>query len=132
GRTSPPPQCSCHQPRPLAPREPSAARGRGSHFAVTTRLRPPTATPPAAGPSSPYEQNPPIWEYPRGVPVMLSERSSGGTDRRDQNMSTIEYDVTGMTCGHCEMSVREEVSEITGVDSVEVSAKTGKLVVTAS
>ncbi len=63
---------------------------------------------------------------------MLSERSSGGTDRRDQNMSTIEYDVTGMTCEHCEMSVREEVSEIAGGDSVEVSAKTGKLVVTAS
>ena len=26
------------------------------------------------------------------------------------------YTVTGMTCGHCEMSVREEVSEVTGVN----------------
>jgi copper chaperone CopZ len=37
-----------------------------------------------------------------------------------------------MTCGHCEMSVREEVSEIPGVEDVQVSAQTGKLVVTGS
>jgi len=43
-----------------------------------------------------------------------------------------EYRVTGMTCGHCEMSVREEVGEVAGVEGVEVSAQTGKLVVTAS
>lgn len=47
-------------------------------------------------------------------------------------MVATEYQVTGMTCGHCEMSVREEVGEITGVQRVEVSAKTGKLVVEAS
>jgi copper chaperone len=47
-------------------------------------------------------------------------------------MVTIQYQVTGMTCGHCEMSVREEVGAITGVESVEVSATTGRLVVTAS
>ena len=45
-------------------------------------------------------------------------------------MSTLEYQVTGMTCGHCEMSVREEVGEVPGVDGIEVSAKTGRLVVT--
>ena len=44
-------------------------------------------------------------------------------------MATSEYQVTGMTCGHCEMSVREEVSEIDGVQNIEVSAQTGKLVV---
>ena len=44
-------------------------------------------------------------------------------------MSTTEYQVTGMTCGHCEMSVREEVSEIPGAEVVEVSSATGKLVV---
>ena len=27
-------------------------------------------------------------------------------------MATIEYTVTGMTCGHCEMSVREEVQQV--------------------
>ncbi|AZQ77786.1 MAG: heavy-metal-associated domain-containing protein [Flaviflexus sp.] len=47
-------------------------------------------------------------------------------------MTTTEFDVTGMTCGHCEASVREEVTEIAGVDSVEVSHETGKLVVNAS
>jgi len=47
-------------------------------------------------------------------------------------MSTTEYQVTGMTCGHCEMSVREEVAEIAGVEGIEVSAQTGKLVVTGA
>ena len=46
-------------------------------------------------------------------------------------MSTLEYQVTGMTCGHCEMSVREEVGEIPGVQDIQVSAQTGKLNVTA-
>jgi copper chaperone CopZ len=44
-------------------------------------------------------------------------------------MSTNEYQVTGMSCGHCELSVREEVSQIAGVEDVEVSAQTGRLVV---
>ena len=44
--------------------------------------------------------------------------------------TTTEYQVTCMTCGHCEMSVREEVGEVPGVDSIEVSATTGRLVVT--
>jgi copper chaperone CopZ len=36
-----------------------------------------------------------------------------------------------MTCGHCELSVREEVSEVAGVQAVDVSATTGILAVTA-
>ena len=44
-------------------------------------------------------------------------------------MSTTEYQVTGMTCGHCEMSVREEVGQLPGVERIEVSAATGRLVV---
>lgn len=47
-------------------------------------------------------------------------------------MTANEYQVTGMTCGHCEMSVREEVSEISGVTDIQVSAQTGKLVVSGS
>ena len=47
-------------------------------------------------------------------------------------MSTTEYKVTGMTCGHCEMSVREEVSQIAGVEDIQVSAQTGTLVITAA
>ena len=41
------------------------------------------------------------------------------------------YTVTGMTCGHCVASVTEEVSEIPGVQDIQVSAQTGKLNVTA-
>lgn len=47
-------------------------------------------------------------------------------------MSTITYAVTGMTCGHCELSVREEVSEVAGVEDVEISATTGTLIVTSN
>ena len=47
-------------------------------------------------------------------------------------MSTTEYKVTGMTCGHCEMSVREEVSEVPGVEEIQVSAQTGQLLVTSA
>lgn len=47
-------------------------------------------------------------------------------------MTTTEFQVTGMTCGHCEMSVREEVEKIAGVDGIDVSAQTGRLVVTSS
>lgn len=47
-------------------------------------------------------------------------------------MSTSKYAVTGMTCGHCEQSVREEVGEVAGVQDVQVSAATGTLVVTTS
>lgn len=39
--------------------------------------------------------------------------------------STKEYTVQGMTCGHCESSVKEEVGEIAGVSMVEASSKTG-------
>ena len=46
-------------------------------------------------------------------------------------MSITTYAVTGMTCGHCEGSVRSEVSKIDGVTGIEVSAATGDLVVTS-
>ncbi len=39
------------------------------------------------------------------------------------------YTVQGMTCGHCELSVREEVEEVAGVDSVKADRSTGRLVV---
>ena len=45
--------------------------------------------------------------------------------------TTSTFQVTGMTCGHCEMSVREEVSEIPGVQNVDVSHETGSLVVSS-
>ena len=42
------------------------------------------------------------------------------------------WTITGMTCGHCEASVREEIGEIPGVESVEVSHTAGTAVVTSS
>lgn len=47
-------------------------------------------------------------------------------------MTTSEYQVTGMTCGHCEAAVREEVGQVAGVEAVEVSADSGRLVVTSA
>ncbi len=47
-------------------------------------------------------------------------------------MRTSEYQVTGMSCGHCEVAIRGEVSQVPGVDSIEVSARTGRLVVTSA
>lgn len=41
------------------------------------------------------------------------------------------YTVAGMTCGHCEASVREEIGEIAGVTAVEASHETGRVVVTS-
>lgn len=40
-------------------------------------------------------------------------------------MTTTEYQVTGMTCGHCVASVKEEFSALEGVESVEVELNKG-------
>ncbi|CDP89934.1 MULTISPECIES: heavy-metal-associated domain-containing protein [Mycolicibacterium] len=40
-------------------------------------------------------------------------------------MSTQTVTVTGMTCGHCATSVREEVGALPGVRTVEVDLATG-------
>ena len=47
-------------------------------------------------------------------------------------MTTETYTVTGMTCGHCVSSVTEEVSELPGVDDVQVDLDSGRLTVTAA
>ena len=36
-----------------------------------------------------------------------------------------EYQVTGMSCGHCESAVRSEVAKLAGVEQIEVSAASG-------
>lgn len=41
------------------------------------------------------------------------------------------YTVTGMTCGHCASSVREEVGALGGVTDVAVDVPTGKVTVTS-
>jgi len=47
-------------------------------------------------------------------------------------MTETEYQVSGMSCGHCEAAIRAEVGQIPGVDGVDVSAGTGRLVITSS
>ncbi|WP_374023570.1 heavy-metal-associated domain-containing protein [Mycobacterium sp. HNNTM2301] len=47
-------------------------------------------------------------------------------------MTTSEYRVDGMSCGHCESAVRDEVGRLPGVERVDVSADTGRLVITSS
>ncbi len=47
-------------------------------------------------------------------------------------MTTSEYLVTGMSCGHCEAAIQGEVRQIPGVQGVNVSASTGRLVVMSS
>ncbi|MFH8435818.1 heavy-metal-associated domain-containing protein [Streptomyces sp. NPDC018007] len=44
---------------------------------------------------------------------------------------TTVYQVKGMTCGHCEGAVSEEISEIAGVTSVTAVASTGLVTVTS-
>ena len=38
---------------------------------------------------------------------------------------TIELSVDGMTCGHCVMSIKEELGEIPGVKNVDVILNSG-------
>jgi copper chaperone len=44
-------------------------------------------------------------------------------------MTTRDYAVRGMTCSHCVLSVREEVSEVSGVSAVDVDLS-GRVTVT--
>ena len=43
-----------------------------------------------------------------------------------------EYTVHGMTCAHCVASVREEVSGVAGVHTVDVDLPSGRMVVTGA
>ena len=43
---------------------------------------------------------------------------------------TREYTVRGMTCSHCVLSVREEVSDVRGVSAVDVDLASGRMTVT--
>ena len=49
----------------------------------------------------------------------------------DQRQTTEmhEYTVHGMSCSHCVLSVREEVSEVAGVSDVDVDLASGRLTV---
>ncbi|GAA3949712.1 heavy-metal-associated domain-containing protein [Gordonia caeni] len=47
-------------------------------------------------------------------------------------MSTTVVTVTGMTCNHCAMSVREEIEEIPGVTGVAVDVDSGRVEITST
>ncbi|MFB7913516.1 heavy-metal-associated domain-containing protein [Streptomyces sp. NPDC056061] len=49
----------------------------------------------------------------------------------DTGAVTTVYQVSGMTCGHCEGAVSEEISGIEGVTSVKAVASTGQVTVTS-
>jgi copper chaperone CopZ len=61
------------------------------------------------------------------------KNSDSGTtaDARSGGVTTV-YVVTGMTCGHCEGAVSQEVSALDGVASVKADAKTGEVTVTSA
>ncbi|MGW1195805.1 heavy-metal-associated domain-containing protein [Streptomyces sp. NPDC002536] len=46
--------------------------------------------------------------------------------------ATTVYQVTGMTCGHCEGAVSQEISAISGVTSVTAVAATGRVTVVSA
>ena len=48
------------------------------------------------------------------------------------NAISSTYTVSGMTCSHCVLSVTEEVSEVAGVDAVDVDLATGRLSVSGN
>lgn len=47
-------------------------------------------------------------------------------------MSEYTFEVTGMTCGHCVMTVTEAISAVPGVSGVQVDLASGRASVTGS
>jgi copper chaperone len=47
-------------------------------------------------------------------------------------MGELTYTVPGMHCGHCERAVREEVSAVAGVETVQVDLDTKRVSVRGS
>ncbi|UQU64246.1 cation transporter [Couchioplanes caeruleus] len=45
---------------------------------------------------------------------------------------TATYTVSGMTCNHCVQAVTSELSELPGVDAVQVDLPTGAVTVTSA
>lgn len=64
-----------------------------------------------------------------------STDGSCGSDSTADTQSggiTAVYQVSGMTCAHCEGALSQEVSAITGVTSVKAVAATGQVTVTST
>ena len=46
--------------------------------------------------------------------------------------SSVTFSVPGMTCGHCEAAIKQEVGAVAGVDGVDVNLETKDVVVTGT
>jgi len=46
--------------------------------------------------------------------------------------TSTDYQVTGMTCGHCVAAVREELLAVDGVSDVQVELSSGQVTVTSA
>jgi copper chaperone CopZ len=61
---------------------------------------------------------------------MTTQTQTGSTESTETSGGvTTVYQVTGMTCGHCEGAVSSEISTIEGVTSVTAAAATGQVTV---
>ncbi|MEV3928245.1 MULTISPECIES: heavy-metal-associated domain-containing protein [unclassified Streptomyces] len=58
-------------------------------------------------------------------------RTDAATDVQVGGVTTV-YEVKGMTCGHCEGAVSEEISGLEGVTSVKAEAATGRVTVASA
>ena len=45
---------------------------------------------------------------------------------------TTNYSISGMTCRHCVLSVREEVCEVAGVEGIDIDLASGRMTVTGT
>jgi copper chaperone CopZ len=57
---------------------------------------------------------------------------SGTVSGTQESEVTTVYKVSGMTCGHCEGAVSEEISALDGVTSVKAVAETGEVTVVSA
>ncbi|MFI6641878.1 heavy-metal-associated domain-containing protein [Streptomyces sp. NPDC050504] len=74
-------------------------------------------------------------ELPQATGSCCTPSGSCHTDAADTAQAgdvTTVYRVSGMTCGHCEGAVSEEISQIAGVGSVKAVASTGLVTVVSA
>ncbi|MGW0840971.1 heavy-metal-associated domain-containing protein [Streptomyces sp. NPDC002787] len=57
--------------------------------------------------------------------------SGAASDAQGAGVTTV-YKVSGMTCGHCEGAVSQEISALDGVSAVTAVAKTGEVTVASA
>ncbi|GHJ20151.1 heavy-metal-associated domain-containing protein [Streptomyces albus] len=57
--------------------------------------------------------------------------SQAATETAAAQPVTTVYEVSGMTCGHCEASVSREIGALDGVGTVQVELSTGRVTVTS-